>query len=78
MANATQQGDFLMAKLKNCKPSSGDRRRARRGLMIGVELVEPDGSPAPDAAERVVQSCFRKGLLLLPVARVPSGSVRRS
>jgi 4-aminobutyrate aminotransferase len=33
--------------------------------MIGFDIVAADGSPAPEEAERLVQMCFRKGLLLL-------------
>jgi 4-aminobutyrate aminotransferase len=36
-----------------------------RGLMIGVELVGPDGrSPAPAAATRVLELCRQRGLLV--------------
>jgi 4-aminobutyrate aminotransferase len=68
MENATRQGDFLMAQLKEMqarRPEIGDVRG--KGLMIGVELVKPGTKqePAPDAAEQLVQTCFQKGLLLL-------------
>jgi 4-aminobutyrate aminotransferase len=66
MENATRQGAFLLtelAKLKRTQPMIGDVRG--KGLMIGFDIVAADGSPAPDEAERLVQSCFLKGLLLL-------------
>jgi len=46
-------------------PCVGDIRG--RGLMVGVEIVAPDGSRAPagDLRDRIVDVCFQKGLLLL-------------
>ncbi|MCC7218587.1 MAG: aspartate aminotransferase family protein [Burkholderiales bacterium] len=32
------------------------------GLLLGVELVRPDGSPARDEAERVMYGCLARGL----------------
>jgi 4-aminobutyrate aminotransferase len=66
MKNAAEQGAFLLAeleKLKGTHASIGDVRG--KGLMIGFDLVAADGSPAPEAAESLVQACFLKGLLLL-------------
>jgi 4-aminobutyrate aminotransferase len=74
MANAKTQGDFLLAefeKLKRTHPLIADVRG--KGLMIGVELAAADGSPAPDEAEQLVQTCFKRGLLLL---RCGESSVR--
>lgn len=38
-----------------------------RGLMVGVEVIAPDGSRAPagDLRDRIVELCFQRGLLLL-------------
>lgn len=33
-----------------------------RGLLLGIELVAPDGSPNPDLAESVLYACLRRGL----------------
>jgi 4-aminobutyrate aminotransferase len=66
MANATKQGTFLLAeltKLKRTHPAIAEVRG--KGLMIGFDIVAADGSPAPEEAERLVQLCFHKGLLLL-------------
>jgi 4-aminobutyrate aminotransferase len=66
MENAARLGDFLLSELKKLQRGHSQIADVRgKGLMIGVELAEPDGSPAPDLAERLVQACFRKGLLLL-------------
>jgi 4-aminobutyrate aminotransferase len=40
--------------------SIGDVRG--RGLLLGLELVTPDGSPNPDLAESVLYACLRRGL----------------
>jgi 4-aminobutyrate aminotransferase len=76
MENAARLGEFLLTALKTMqsrRSAIGDVRG--KGLMIGVELVERDAdrSPAPEAAEQLVQSCFHKGLLLL---RCGDSSVR--
>ncbi|HEV3301276.1 MAG TPA: acetyl ornithine aminotransferase family protein [Planctomycetaceae bacterium] len=66
MENATRQGNFLLAelaKLKRTHPMIAEVRG--KGLMIGFDIVAADGSPAPEEAERLVQMCFHKGLLLL-------------
>ena len=68
IANAARVGEFLIAGLKALQarhPAIGDVRG--KGLMLAIELVQPgsDPLPAPDAAERLVQTCFHKGLLLL-------------
>jgi 4-aminobutyrate aminotransferase len=66
MENATRQGDFLLAELAKLKRGHAQIADVRgKGLMIGVELAAADGSPAPEEAERLVQTCFHKGLLLL-------------
>ncbi|MBI4577902.1 MAG: acetyl ornithine aminotransferase family protein [Planctomycetes bacterium] len=56
----------LLRGLARDEPSIGDVRGL--GLMLAVELVRPgEGSP-PDGARagRVIDECFRRGLLLLP------------
>jgi 4-aminobutyrate aminotransferase len=35
-----------------------------KGLMIGVELVRPDGSPAPETASAVLEAAREEGLLI--------------
>jgi 4-aminobutyrate aminotransferase len=35
-----------------------------KGLMIGVELVRPDGSPAPETAAAVLEAAREEGLLI--------------
>jgi 4-aminobutyrate aminotransferase len=33
-----------------------------RGLMLGIELGKPDGSPNPELAESILYACLRRGL----------------
>ncbi len=68
MENATQQGEFLMAQLRELahrQPLIGDVRG--RGLMVGMELVQEASTKQPAKAEcsKLIERCFHKGLLLL-------------
>ena len=64
--NARVQGQALMAGLKalqSKRPMIGDVRG--KGLMIGVELVNPsDGSPSKDKARRILEETKARGLLV--------------
>lgn len=65
-ANAAAVGEYFMARLREfaCDyPCIGDLRG--RGLMIGMELVEPDGSPASSLCDALITRAFHNGLLLL-------------
>ena len=66
-ANAAKVGPILLDGLKGAaSPVVGDVRG--KGLMIGVELVEPGsgtpGRPAPAIATAVLQGCKERGLLV--------------
>ncbi len=65
-ANAAEVGAHFMARLSELAqsyPCIGEVRG--RGLMIGMELVEADGSPAHDLCETLIDRAFHNGLLLL-------------
>ncbi|MBX6341915.1 MAG: aminotransferase class III-fold pyridoxal phosphate-dependent enzyme [Thermomicrobiaceae bacterium] len=64
--NAARIGNFLMGQLRELQqefPVIGDVRGM--GLMIGVELVTPDGAMNPDAVKRVVQNAQDRRTLLI-------------
>ena len=65
-ANAAKVGVHFMKRLQELQPDYpciGDLRG--RGLMIGVELIEKDGSPARALVDRILHRAYHNGLLLL-------------
>ena len=66
VANAAKVGVHFMKRLQELRPDYpciGDLRG--RGLMIGVELIEKDGSPARALVDRILHRAYHNGLLLL-------------
>ena len=68
MANAAKVGEHFMGRLREMArsyPCIGEVRG--RGLMIGVELIEPgaDRAPAKALVEAVINRAYQNGLLLL-------------
>jgi 4-aminobutyrate aminotransferase len=65
-ANARRQGRRLLDALLPLVGELGGVGDVRgKGLMIGVELVGPDGrAPDPAAAGRVLEGCRERGLLI--------------
>ena len=64
--NAAAMGQVLLAGLRAIQadfPVIFDVRGL--GLMVAVELANPDGTPNPDAVKRVIQSAFEQKTLLL-------------
>jgi 4-aminobutyrate aminotransferase len=65
-ANAAKVGAHFMrrlAELRSGYPCIGDLRG--RGLMIGVELIQKDGSPDRALVDRLLHRGYHNGLLLL-------------
>jgi 4-aminobutyrate aminotransferase len=65
-ANAARLGARLVDSLRALQrthPTIGDVRGL--GLMVGVEFVQPDGSPNGAETKRVLAGCRERGLLLL-------------
>lgn len=67
LENATRMGERFTAGLEELAADQdviGDVRG--KGLMVGVELIEPEtGDPAPALRNKVVQECFERGVLML-------------
>lgn len=66
--NAARLGEYLLGRLKELQKRFrliGDVRG--KGLMIGIEIVKDPETKAKAIEERneIIQSCFRKGLLIL-------------
>ncbi|MDP1890689.1 MAG: acetyl ornithine aminotransferase family protein [Gemmatimonadaceae bacterium] len=67
MANASRIGAYFMAKLRTLQAKHTCIGEVRgKGLMIGVEFVQPDGSAAAKLCDDIIVRAFHHGLLLLP------------
>ena len=65
-ANAERSGEHFMARLRELQGEFRCIGEVRgRGLMIGMELVEPDRTPAKALCDAVIQRAYHNGLLLL-------------
>jgi 4-aminobutyrate aminotransferase len=63
--NADEVGGYLkdrLVKMAGDHPVVGEVRG--RGLMLGMELVGPDGEPSPRAAAGFMQACRERGVLV--------------
>lgn len=66
-ARSAQLGTLLLAQLQAKLSSSRYRISCRgMGLLAGVELLQPDGTPATEAALAVVKTMLHRGFILLP------------
>jgi 4-aminobutyrate aminotransferase len=66
-SQAKKLGDYFMTRLRELQsryPAIGDVRGL--GLMIGVEIIKPDGSIDPDTRGRIAVEGFKEGVVLLP------------
>lgn len=67
LARAETIGGQIMAHCKSLQakhPQLGDVRGL--GAMIGLEFIQPDGSPDSEAVKRIVSHAREDGLILLP------------
>jgi 4-aminobutyrate aminotransferase len=65
MAHAVQIGDFIQNRFREAQsdlPIIGDVRG--KGLMVGVELINADGSPALEIIKAVIKEMGSKGIVL--------------
>jgi 4-aminobutyrate aminotransferase len=66
-ANAERQGRALREGFAAIATRHPQIREVRGlGLMIGVEIQDDEGDPAPERRDRIVHLAFERGLLLLP------------
>ena len=76
--NARRVGGLLLERIRAAAAGLGVVREVRgRGLMIGVELVEKDGSASPHAAALVLELARQEGLLIGKGGGHDSGGVLR-
>jgi 4-aminobutyrate aminotransferase len=81
-----QQALEQLRRLADRHPAIGDVRGL--GLLLGVELLQGDGSPATDRAERVMYAALRRGLnfkitmgnilTLTPALTISEGELREA
>jgi 4-aminobutyrate aminotransferase len=68
LANAARMGDFMFRKMADWAERHKIVGEVRgKGLMIGVEIVRDRRTkePAPDLRHHILETAFRKGLLIL-------------
>ncbi len=64
--HAKELGGHIMKRLREMQaeyPAIGDVRGL--GLMIGIELVKPDGSVDPDIRDMIILEGYKEGIILL-------------
>lgn len=65
MKNATQRGTQMTGLLRKVQQEASFTGEVRGpGLMVGLELSRPDGSPATDTARAVQLACLRRQMLI--------------
>jgi len=65
LKRARTLGSYLRERLTECAstcPSLVDVRG--RGLLVGAEFVDQDGSPLPSVVEEIQDRCLRRGLIV--------------
>jgi 4-aminobutyrate aminotransferase-like enzyme len=61
-------GEILRSALSSFRPRTSRLAWVSRGLglLAGVEVCSPDGSPATGAALQIVKALLQRGFILLP------------
>ncbi|WP_254524998.1 aspartate aminotransferase family protein [Natrinema caseinilyticum] len=70
LAHARDLGEYIRGRLRDV--ADGNERLADvrgRGLFIGAEFVDADGTPDGDAVDAVQQYCFEHGVLVWTAGR---------
>lgn len=63
---AAKMGEFLLEELSKLQNPKYNISARGVGLMAGVDIRLPNGSPASQAAMRVIKAMLRRGFILLP------------
>ena len=63
---AEKMGDFLLGELSKLQNPKYQISARGAGLMAGLELRLPNGTPAGEAAMRVIKAMLQHGFILLP------------
>jgi 4-aminobutyrate aminotransferase-like enzyme len=65
---SAELGRFLLSALAKLKPTASNLAFASRGLglLAGLEVCLPDGSPATAAVLQIVKALLQRGLIFLP------------
>jgi 4-aminobutyrate aminotransferase len=70
LPHVTAMGDRLLAGLRALQAQHQSIGAVRgRGLMIGVDIVDPTGAPNPALVHAIIDAAFHRGLLLLSAGR---------
>jgi len=66
LANAAEKGTELLRRLRQLQQTTAAIGEVRGlGLMVGVELVNPDGSPNKELQKKIRQVCLDSGMVVL-------------
>ena len=63
---SARRGGFLLSALARIHASRVTHHVRGLGLMAGLELRKPDGSPATEESLRVIKTMLQRGFILLP------------
>ncbi len=68
VARSERLGGLLLSELRKVQALSSGVRGAARGvgLMAGLELLKPDGSPATELALNAIKTLLHRGFIFLP------------
>jgi len=66
VAQSAARGEFLLAELRRLHVPRLTAHARGVGLMAGLELLHPDGSPATDVVITAIKRLLQRGCLFLP------------
>jgi 4-aminobutyrate aminotransferase-like enzyme len=66
VGQSARRGEFLRNALAGIYASRITHHTRGLGLMVGLELLKPEGSPATEESLRVIKAMLQRGFILLP------------